>query len=473
MKKFKYLILIVPGLYFAWIAAVSSRLAGGEDGVMHHLFARYVPEHPQNLLDQWAKPLYVLLSVPFAQFGMYGSLLFNVLLAILSMYFVWRTAENLGMESPWLAPALLFSSTIYFYCVPSAVTEILFGFLLSWAIFESSRSRYAMAAALISFLPFARNEGNGLILIFFIGLLVMKQWKAIPWLALGTVVYSIAGSFYFEDLFWVYNKQPYHDASDIYHHGTWWHYVDKSIAIWGIPLYLLWILGTVFMLFRIIKTLIKKEKITQVFWFWLFFVFGSFYVYLTGHTIVWALGKSASLGLIRVMAAVMPACALIGLYAFNKILFELNPNLKGIKMGLSALLFFVAVNSPIEINKPPFHGDMEKEEIAKLGEWFRNSEYFPLQAPLYYFAPSMAEEFRIDPFNKETSGNLVDIGNNPELIPGTIIVWDAHFGPNECRLPVDSLLNREDLEMIHHHVPDREMKTLNNYDYEIYLFRKK
>ncbi|MBI1223125.1 MAG: hypothetical protein GC180_11020 [Bacteroidetes bacterium] len=473
MKRFRYLLLLIPGIYFSWIAAISTRLAGGEDGVMHHLFARYVPDHQENLLDHWAKPLYVLLSAPFAQFGMYGSLLFNVLLAVLTMYFLWKTAENLGLESPWLAPAMLFSSTIYFYCIPSAVTEILFGFLLSAAFLASSRKNYSLAAALISFLPFVRSEGNGIIFIFLLGLLFMKKWKAIPWLALGTLIYSIVGSFYFDDLFWVWNNNPYHDASDIYHNGTWYHYIEKTTAIWGIPLYLLWVIGSAFMLFHAIRLVVGKEKTSEKTWFWLFFVFGSFYVYLAGHSLVWALGKSASLGLIRVMAAVMPACALIGMYAMDKILYAINPNLEKVKLGMALILFFVLVKSPIELNHPPYAGDLEKEEIQKVGAWFRSSPYFPLKAPLYYFAPSMAEEFRIDPFDQNRRKNLADYHSQDEMPQGTIVVWDGHFGPNECHLPIDTLLNNTDLEVIHHQVPEKEMKALNGYPYEIYLFRKK
>ncbi|MDX5321819.1 MAG: hypothetical protein LPK45_11810, partial [Bacteroidota bacterium] len=86
MKPFRPIPLLISALYFIWIAVSSTRLAGGEDGVMHHLFARYVPQHPGNLLDHWAKPFYVLLSTPFAQLGFLGSLLFNVLLAVLSFW---------------------------------------------------------------------------------------------------------------------------------------------------------------------------------------------------------------------------------------------------------------------------------------------------------------------------------------------------------------------------------------------------
>ncbi len=472
MRKAQSLFFLIPLFVFTWIAANSSRLAGGEDGVMHHLFARYVPQHPSNLLDHWAKPLYVLLSVPFAQFGMMGSLFFNVLLASLTSWLLYRTAKNLCLSNPWLAPILLFSSTMYFYCVPSGITEILFGFLLTWAFYESSRKNYMLAAIIVSFLPFARSEGNGIIFLFFLAFLQLRQWKVVPLLAVGTVVYSIAGSFYYDDLFWVWNQHPYGDASGIYGHGDWKHFISRKNEIWGMPLYILWILGTVFIGIELLKYFTKRKALHDALAIWVFMIFGSYFLYLVGHTIVWARGISGSLGLTRVMAAVMPACALMATYAMDRIVFQFNPKLKIVTKGLPVLLAFVALFSTWKLNHPPFHGDLEKQELMQAGEWFRDSEFFADRERIYYFAPTVAESFRIDPFNPAQRGDLSEIQWNRDIPSGSIIVWDAHFGPNECHVPIDTLLQRPELELIYHQKPKEKISTLNGYDYEIYLFRK-
>lgn len=472
MKKAESLFIFIPLLVFSWIAANSTRLAGGEDGVMHHLFARYVPEHPANLLDHWAKPLYVLLTVPFAQFGLMGSLFFNILLASLTSWLIYRTAKNLNLLNPWLAPVLLFSSTLYFYCVPSSITEILFGFIFTWALFESSRRNFGIAAVLVSFLPFARSEGNGIIVVFFLAFMALRQWKAIPLLALGTLVYSVAGSFYYEDLFWVWNQHPYGDASGIYGRGSLLHFIGHNKEIWGNPLYILWIVGTVLFAVKAINHLLKKKAVKDDFWVWFFMIFGSYFLYLGGHTVVWYLGKSGSLGLTRVMAAIMPACALIGAFAMDRIVFQFNPNLKILTKGLPIALACVALFSTWKLNHPPFHGDLEKEELIQAGEWFRASKYFANRERIYYFAPTVAESFRIDPFDPAQRGDLSEIQWNRDIPAGSIIVWDAHFGPNECHVPIDTLLQRPELELIYHQKPEEKISTLNGYDYEIYLFRK-
>ena len=106
------------------------------------------------------------------------------------------------------------------------------------------------------------------------------------------------------------------------------------------------------------------------------------------------------------------------------------------------------------------------------GEWFRDSEFFADRERIYYFAPTVAESFRIDPFNPAQRGDLSEIQWNRDIPSGSIIVWDAHFGPNECHVPIDTLLQRPELELIYHQKPKEKISTLNGYDYEIYLFRK-
>ena len=103
---------------------------------------------------------------------------------------------------------------------------------------------------------------------------------------------------------------------------------------------------------------------------------------------------------------------------------------------------------------------------------WRRSCYFENKTRVYYFAPSVAEAFRIDPFDPEQRGDLSEISWNRDIPSGSIIVWDAHFGPNEAGVPIDILLQRPELERIYHQRPTERITTLNGHEYEIYLFRK-
>ena len=55
---------------------------------------------------------------------------------------------------------------------------------------------------------------------------------------------------------------------------------------------------------------------------------------------------------------------------------------------------------------------------------------------------------------------------------GSIIVWDAHFCPNEAKLPLENLLRNPDLVLLKAFIPETSLKTLEGYNFEIYVFMK-
>src|SRR6202008_2844708 len=54
------------------------------DGIMHFFISEAAWEDPLLLLDHWGKPLFILLSSPFAQFGFNGIIIFQLLVYCLS-----------------------------------------------------------------------------------------------------------------------------------------------------------------------------------------------------------------------------------------------------------------------------------------------------------------------------------------------------------------------------------------------------
>jgi hypothetical protein len=55
---------------------------------------------------------------------------------------------------------------------------------------------------------------------------------------------------------------------------------------------------------------------------------------------------------------------------------------------------------------------------------------------------------------------------------GSIIVWDAHFGPNEGRTPIERLLERKELRLLKVIKPEKPFKVLGGHDYKILVFQK-
>ena len=52
------------------------------------------------------------------------------------------------------------------------------------------------------------------------------------------------------------------------------------------------------------------------------------------------------------------------------------------------------------------------------------------------------------------------------------MIWDAHFSPNEGRLPIESLMDNPGFRLVKVFRPKTPFKVLGGYEYEIYLFQR-
>ena len=76
--------------------------AGGQDSWNHFLYARWAPFHPELLLDQWGKPVFTLLALPFAPFGIKGLYALNLLATLATAWLGYLTCRRLGLRNPWM-----------------------------------------------------------------------------------------------------------------------------------------------------------------------------------------------------------------------------------------------------------------------------------------------------------------------------------------------------------------------------------
>ncbi len=181
-----------------------------------------------------------------------------------------------------------------------------------------------------------------------------KQWKAIPFLFFGFVFYSIVGSFYYDDLFWVINDMPYTGgAKDIYGSGELFHYVKESKYIFGIPTVILASLGLIAWALRPLSA--PKEERKEVRKGWLIemlVVYMPFMVYLSAHSYIWWKGMGNSVGMIRVIIAVLPSAVLLGVLAWSRLL-DIIPVSKIYKSGITLVLSIFLLIIPFKVYTIP------------------------------------------------------------------------------------------------------------------------
>jgi hypothetical protein len=80
----------------------------------------------------------------------------------------------------------------------------------------------------------------------------------------------------------------------------------------------------------------------------------------------------------------------------------------------------------------------------------------------------------MDPTDPEKINHYVQDVLKPQhgILPGEIVLWDAHFGPNEGGLPLNRLMDNSYFRLINVFRPDVPFQVLGGHDYEIFIFER-
>ncbi len=146
------------------------------DGIMHFFIAQVSWEDSTFFLHHWGKPLYILLSSPFAQLGFNGTIAFNFLVFYLTVFFAWKMFNHwrISIQLALLFPFFLLFTHDYNVTLLSALTEPLFSLFLLVSTWFLIRKNYVLFAFFIGCLPFLRSEGQLPVLMAF-GILILYK----------------------------------------------------------------------------------------------------------------------------------------------------------------------------------------------------------------------------------------------------------------------------------------------------------
>lgn len=466
-KQNKILFLILSGIFLLQLVLIfcSADFYGGADNINHFRIARYAWKYPSLFLDLWGKPVYTTFVFPFSLLGIQFARMFNVLAGIVTILFTIKIV-CLSDEKKSVLPAIFIAfSPMYFLLMQSCMTEILFSLVLIFSFWLFFKEKYYWAAVVLSFLPFVRSEGIVIFPLFVLALLLSRRYWAIPFLAVGTLFYTLVGYPHFRDWLWVIHQTPYSMGTSVYGSGSLFHFIVESPEIFGVPLLIFLVIGLVIWSLRIIKLFKLTDK---TFLFYLLIV-GSFVVFFAAHSYVWWKGTGGSLGLIRVIASVVPLAAIIALVGFNFILTHIkNPS---VQIVLTVIIFTAQVVVPFARHNIPVRAEQPQELMFNASNYVKSLKE---PAKIYYFDPYLVHYLNIDPFDQSLSnfGVADKVQPSNSLNEGELIVWDAHFGPNEGGIQLENLMNDPHLQRIKTLLPAENFKVLGGYDYGIYIFRK-
>jgi len=420
------LVLSFPGTYDAG------------DSVMHFQFARYVPQHPENLFNHWAKPFFTLMASPFAQFGFQGIKFMQCAIALLSAWMGFRWAKSAGYRYPVLFLPLLLASTEYFLAQFSGLTEPLFGLMLLMAAERVQSKKEMTAAWIVSFLPFVRTEGFVIMLLYGVFFAVQGKWRLLPWLCLGSVVYSLFGMWvHGVNPLWIFTENPYGGAElDNYGQGSWSHYFIQYTYAAGLPIAILTWLGILWT----ILALVFRNRITisglqqhEVAKDWNWTILLPFMVYFGLHSFLWATGKGHSFGMTRVLIAILPLGALLALQGTHGVLVWASRwrylQIAWISFVVTYVMAFPFLLNPASLHLPEdLQPSSDQLLLAEAGQ-FLQSKGISSNRPVYASHPSAAFYLDVDPFDTTSFRNLTHV--NGVVTPGSIMIWDGWFSPME------------------------------------------
>jgi hypothetical protein len=409
------------------------------DSIQHYLCSRYAPAHPLLFVDSWAKPLFVLLTVLPAQAGFVGMMLFQCVVAALSAHLAFRVAVQLRLPMPWLAVPFVYAQPDYFLMQFSGLTEPLFGLVLVASVALAVHRRGAWSAVVLSWLPFVRAEGFVLLAVWVVYVVASRQWRFLPLLGVGFVVYSLVGGAVLGELGWVFGRNAYRYKLASYGHGGWADFVTHLPGLLGWVLVVLFWGGLAWGLLAWLRPALRRNPLQ-----WpaeLLLVYGSIVAYIGAHSVFWALGIFQSLGMTRVLAALTPLAALVALSGLDALsrLGRQPQTQRRFRVGLAAVALvypFTGLNHAVRWRRD-FGPQGELVLSQRIADWIRAT--YPAGPPALVTAmPALHFKLGTDPF-KPTHYRPDALTNNQPLPAGTVVAWDSRIAVLDYVLTLDRL----------------------------------
>lgn len=413
------------------------------DSIYHYLYAKYAFTKPHLFFDHWAKPLYVLVFSPFAQFGFEGVKVLNLLFVVGTLYFTAKISNKWFQSPTYTAQLFLIFAPLYFVLTFSGLTEPLFAFLLTLGIYFYLSGKSYWGLVIISFLPFVRSEGLLFILFFVFFELLSKNWKAIIYLLTGTVVYSLAGYPVHNDILWVFTKIPYATSSSVYGSGDFFHFFEQLLYVVGIPFYIFIWLGVIVMTINVLK----EKLIVKLYYI---FVLGAG-MFILAHSLFWFFGIFNSMGLNRVLICVLPLLAIIAAEGWYFIFEKIHQ--KNIFMGtlFTVVSVIAIVLFPFTSNKAAldFKHDLSLNKDQKLAaevKGFLEDQDLKFDK-LYAGHPYINMILNVNPFDG-SQFEYMSLKSPKHMTKKDLIIWDNWFSVIEQEIPLEFLNENTSLERI-------------------------
>jgi hypothetical protein len=427
--------------------------AGGQDSWNHFLYARFAPSHPELFADQWGKPFFTLMAVPFAYFGIVGVYVMNILCMAAAAWLLYLTARRLNYKMPWLASLFFLFQPVVFGNIISALTEPLNACALCLALYWLASMKYVPAAVLVSLFPFFRSEGIILWAVVFVFFISRSRWKPLLWMFSGTLILSLVGAAVSGDLFWILTHNPYFKAEIENRfqigHGDFLHYLHAQRQIWGIAVTVLSALSLTWLIAHVVYLIQRKTPEEKSrFCFWL--VAPMFLTFFLAHSWIWYKGSFGSHGLLRVFLLTAPLSTLLAQYATDKLL---GIDIKILKRILIGGLVVLMVYGAYDGNGTPYPWQSKPTVAAFPGEPQLSQALKFIEAAdlkdkvLLHQLPWLNAQLGLDPWAKPEVAKTfyiwsIDKRPGKDWMPDSaVVLWDNFHARRDAPMSLADMKN--------------------------------
>jgi hypothetical protein len=450
MKKIFKLEIILSLIIFViliLITLIAETTGDSGDSITHYLYSHYSFKYPEFFLHHWAKPIFVLCSSPFAQFGFKGIIVFNCTCASLSALFTFYTARNLKIKNPWLVFIIIFFTPLYFKLIFSGLTEYLFGLFLIIGIYLITKLKHIPALIIISFLPLVRSEGLLIIGLFGLYYLFNEQFRKLPYLLVGQLVYTVVGAFYFNDILWVINKIPYANIGSPYGHGSLFDFIHRLNYVIEKPVYILLSIGSISLLYSAFRSGLRENNDIKI-----IFVLGSFLSLFVAHSLFWWLGIFNSMGLPRVLIAVVPLIGILSLIGVQAI----TDKIQNLTIKYSLLAGIVLLVCYYPFSSRPEGVVFNDQMLIVEGNRLIDDEVAPYikkefpdysTSKLYFSHPYLSLALKVDYFDQNYHKEIQDLLTD-NISDDEIIIWDDWYSTTVGEVSLEFLTNDNRFELL-------------------------
>jgi hypothetical protein len=342
------------GSRLAVIAVIFMALIGGlliflfpgspeQDVDYHFLMARTAWVDHFFFVDVWGRPLFTTLFAPAALLGFIPSRCLALAISVAAAWQTYRLACDLRMSRAWLVIPFLLGQQTFFELYSNLFTEPLFALVLAVALRCHISGRIKSGMLVASLLPLARPEGVFLCLFWGVWTLILPERASASQarqrspgadrithrdrqesagtdvvhlpiyrrlvnrlgltiiLASGVVMWWFAALLLTGDPLFILHNWPATWHTDMYGHGTFLSYAQRSQEFAGVILIVPFILGLV----RGFRS-----------WSWSL-ITSVFLVLFLLHSIFVTYGLFGEAGFPRYMVSVAPAIAVLTLEGWN------------------------------------------------------------------------------------------------------------------------------------------------------------